>query len=96
MISDRLQSGGLQLTSATESNMLVEKVILQNQKNRCSSSLEHFLDPFCFLILTNDLSKCIKHSKTCHIADDSNVLLSIASPIDLATKRNHDLKKLCQ
>ena len=38
MISERLQSGGFHHISATESDMLVQKVILSNQQNHSKSS----------------------------------------------------------
>ena len=49
---------------------------------------------FGFLICINDLSKYIKYFKAYYFADDANILQSNASLIDLATKRDHDLKKV--
>ena len=36
--------------------------------------------------------KCKKHSKTYHFGDNTNILQSNASPIDLVKKLNRDLK----
>ena len=44
------------------------------------------LGSFCCLIYINDQTKAYQ------FADDPNILESNASPIDLATKWNHDLK----
>ena len=54
------------------------------------------LSPLFFLIYANDLDKCIKHPKSYHFANHTNILQSSSSLIDLAKKVNYDLKKLCQ
>ena len=45
------------------------------------------LGPLFFLIYINDLNKCIMHSKAYQFADDTNILQSNASLIDLAKKQ---------
>ena len=52
------------------------------------------LGPLLFLIYINDLNKCIKHAKTYHFADDTN-LLEVNSSLKLLNKNiNHDLSSL--
>ena len=54
------------------------------------------LRPLLFLKYTNDQHKCLKHSKTYHFADDTNILQSGKSLDVLAKKLNQDRKILWQ
>ena len=54
------------------------------------------LRPLLFLKYTNDQHKCVKHSKTYHFADDTNILQSGKSLDVLAKKLNQDRKILWQ
>ena len=52
------------------------------------------LGPILFLLHTNDLHKCIKHSFTYHFADDTNLLNISNSYLTLQKDVNKDLKSL--
>ena len=54
------------------------------------------LGPLLFLIYINDLHNCIKHSRTYHFADDTNIFCTPQQLYILANKVNHDLKNLSQ
>ena len=47
-----------------------------------------------FLIYINDLHLCLKYSKACHFADNTNITLSDSSQETLAERVNYDLRKL--
>ena len=53
------------------------------------------LGPLLFLIYINDLNKAIKHSKTRHFADDTNLLIRNKSLKQLQKHINYDLRQLC-
>ena len=53
------------------------------------------LGPLLFLIYINDLNKAIKHSKTRHFADDTNLLIKNKSLKQLQKHINYDLRQLC-
>ena len=52
------------------------------------------LGPLLFLVYINDLHTCVKHSKTYHFADDTNILHSHKSLDSLARNMNYDLRNL--
>ena len=47
-----------------------------------------------FPIYINDLHLCLKYSKACHFADNTNITLSDSSQETLAERVNYDLRKL--
>ena len=53
------------------------------------------LGPLLFLIYINDLHVAIKHSKTRHFADDTNLLINNNSLKQLKKHLNFDLRQLC-
>ena len=54
------------------------------------------LGPLLFLLYINDLHKSVKHSKTYHFADDTNIMQSNKSLDVLSKNLNKDLKSLSQ
>ena len=52
------------------------------------------LGPLLFLIYINDLHSCLKYSKACHFADDTNITLSDSLQETLAKRMNYNLRKL--
>ena len=54
------------------------------------------LGPLLFLLYVNDLNKSVKHSKTYHFTDDTNIMQS-NKPLDVLLKNlNENLKNLSQ
>ena len=54
------------------------------------------LGPLLFLLYINDLHRSVKHSKTYHFADDTNIIQSNKSLDVLSKNLNKDLKSLSQ
>ena len=54
------------------------------------------LGPLLFLLYINDLHESVKHSKTYHFADDTNIIQSNKSLDVLSKNLNKDLKRLSQ
>ena len=54
------------------------------------------LGPLLFLLYINDLHKSVKHSKTYHFADNTNIMQSNKSLDVLSKHLNKDLKSLSQ
>ena len=54
------------------------------------------LGPLLFLLYINDLHKSVKHSKTYHFTDDTNIMQSNESLDVLSKNLNKDLKSLSQ
>ena len=74
-------------------------VVIGNQVstlNKISTGVPQgsLLGPLLFLIYINDLSKCMKYSKTYHFVDDTSIIQSHSSLQILSKQINKDLSNL--